>query len=139
MGKIVVPAKIENIFDLYETNKGTMLLENVRACEVPDALVDTGCTYLGLPSRFIHQLGLKLFTTRQARTPTGPAPMKVYDAVRLTVQGRFCLAEVSEVDDTCPVLIGQLPLEALDFVIDPKGQRLIGNPDHGGEHMFDLL
>jgi len=47
--------------------------------------------------------------------------------------------EVSEVDDHCPVLIGQLPQEALDFIIDPKDQRLIGNPDHGGEHMIDLF
>jgi hypothetical protein len=39
----------------------------------------------------------------------------------------------------CPVLIGQLPLESLDFVVDPIGRRLIGNPDHGGEHMMDLL
>jgi hypothetical protein len=24
-------------------------------------------------------------------------------------------------------------IEALDWVVDTKGQRLIGNPDHGGE------
>jgi hypothetical protein len=35
------------------------------------------------------------------------------------------------------VLIGQIPLEGLDFVVDPQGQRLIGNPDHGGQHMID--
>ncbi len=139
MGKIVVPATIENIYDLYEVAKGAMRPEDARRCRVPDALVDTGCTYLGLPLRLINQLGLKLFTTRQARTPTGPVPMRIYDAVRLTVLDRSCLAEVSEVDDACPVLIGQLPLEALDFVIDPKGQRLIGNPDHGGQQMFDCL
>jgi len=27
----------------------------------------------------------------------------------------------------------------LDFVVDPIGQRLVGNPDHGGEHMMDLI
>ena len=40
--------------------------------------------------------------------------------------------------DTCPVIIGYVPLELLDFVVDPKGQRLIGNPEHGGEFMFDM-
>ena len=39
----------------------------------------------------------------------------------------------------CPLLIGQVPLELLDFVVDPVGQKLIGNPDHGGEQMIDLL
>jgi hypothetical protein len=37
------------------------------------------------------------------------------------------------------VLIGQIPLEALDFVVDPIGQRLIGNPEHNGEHMIDIF
>jgi hypothetical protein len=35
------------------------------------------------------------------------------------------------------VLIGQIPLERLDFVVDPQGNRLIGNPAHGGEHIIE--
>jgi hypothetical protein len=35
-------------------------------------------------------------------------------------------------------LIRFIPLEMLDFVVDPRGQRLIGNPDHGGEWMIDM-
>jgi len=27
----------------------------------------------------------------------------------------------------------------LDFVIDLRGQKLIGNPEHGGEHMIDAF
>ena len=59
--------------------------------------------------------------------------------VRLSVQGRECHVEVAQLPDECPVLIGQVPLELLDFVVDPIGQRLLGNPDHGGEHMMDLF
>ncbi|HEX5442731.1 MAG TPA: hypothetical protein VFW87_02830 [Pirellulales bacterium] len=44
---------------------------------------------------------------------------------------------VTEVPD-CPVLIGQAPLELLDFLIDPLGQRLVGNPARGGEQMLEL-
>jgi hypothetical protein len=36
------------------------------------------------------------------------------------------------------VLIGQIPLEYLDLVVEARGQRLVGNPAHGGEHMFEL-
>ena len=44
-----------------------------------------------------------------------------------------------EVPDDTPVLIGQLPLEQLDFVsLDPRGGSLIGNPAHGGEQMYEL-
>jgi hypothetical protein len=57
----------------------------------------------------------------------------------LTVQGRDCVVEVMELPDECPVLIGQFPLEGLDFVVDPVGQKLLGNPDHGGEQMVDVF
>jgi hypothetical protein len=36
-------------------------------------------------------------------------------------------------------LIGQIPLEALDWVVDAKGMRLIGNPEHGGQHMAEAF
>jgi len=62
----------------------------------------------------------------------------VYDGVRLTIQGRNCTMDVMEVPDDVPVLIGQLSLEQLDFVVDVRSRTLIGNPAHGGEHVFEL-
>ena len=56
----------------------------------------------------------------------------------LIIQGRDCEVRVAEIADNCPVLIGYIPLEQLDFVVDTKKQQLIGNPDHGGEYMIDL-
>jgi predicted aspartyl protease len=139
MGKIVVNARIENIYDLYEVEKGTLAPDQVRQVEITDAVVDTGAGGLGLSRQLIQQLGLKRFGTRQARTAAGTVAVEMFGLVRLTIQGRFCHVEVTEVAQDCPVLIGQVPLEVLDFVIDPKGQRLIGNPDHGGQYMIDLL
>ena len=46
--------------------------------------------------------------------------------------------DVIEVPDGVPTLIGQIPLEALDFVVDPKNRVLIGNPAHGGQWMYEL-
>jgi len=37
-----------------------------------------------------------------------------------------------------PVLIGQLPLEHLDFVVDLRSRSLIGNHAHGGEYMYEV-
>lgn len=138
MGKVLVTAKIENLRDIFIAETGSLAADDVRSVEVHDALVDTGATMLSMPKRLIDQLGLKYFRTRPARTSAGPINVRVYGAVRLTIQGRECLADVSELPDDCPVLIGQLPLEALDFVVDPVGQRLIGNPEHGGEHIIEL-
>ena len=59
--------------------------------------------------------------------------------VLLTIQDREARIEVGELDDELPTLIGQIPLEILDFVVDPQGQRLIGNPDDGGEQMIEIF
>jgi hypothetical protein len=62
----------------------------------------------------------------------------MYDAVRLTIQGRSCTMDVMEVPDDVPVLVGQILLEHLDLVIDTRSRRLIGNPAHGGEHVYEM-
>ncbi len=139
MGRVVVAARIENLEDLYQAEKGVLAPQQVRRVEVPDALVDTGATMLSLPRRLVEQLGLRRHRTRTARTPSGITSFGVCDAVRLTILDRDCVVEVAEVHDDCPVLIGQIPLESLDFVVDPVGQRLVGNPEHGGQHMMDMF
>ncbi len=139
MGSVLVTAKIESLEDLYQVERGSLPADQVRRVEVKDALVDTGATILSMPKRLIDQLGLRPVRTRRARSSAGPVTLQVYGAVRLTVEGRDCLSDVAEVPDDCPVLIGQIPLELLDFVVDPVGRRLIGNPAHGGEHMLDMF
>jgi len=138
MGEALVTARIVNLDDSYSSNKGLLAPDRVRSIGVDDAIVDTGATFLSMPSRYIKQLGLRPFTSRQARTTAGVVMVQIYEAVRLTVQGRESVETVAEVPDDCPILIGQIPLEALDFVVDPKGQKLIGNPAHGGEQMLEL-
>jgi hypothetical protein len=67
----------------------------------------------------------------------GAFPLPIFRAVRLRIQDRDCIVDVGEISDKYPVLIGQIPLEALDWVVDTNGQRLIGNPEHGGEWGMD--
>ncbi len=138
MGRVLVAAKVENVGDLFLVDRGVIPQENVRRIEVAEALIDTAATNLSMPGTMIRQLGLLPLRARQARTATGLATFNVYGAVRLTVQGRDCTIDVTEVPEGCPVLIGEVPLELLDFVVDPKNQRLIGNPEHGGEQMLEM-
>jgi predicted aspartyl protease len=138
MGRVLVTVRVENLEDLYKVGQGAIQSDEVRRVEVSDALVDTGATMLSMPGRLIRQLGLAPLRIRQARTSAGTVPVQVYGTVRLTIQGRDCPSDVMELPDNCPVLIGQVPLELLDFVVDPAGGRLIGNPEHGGEHVLEL-
>jgi predicted aspartyl protease len=139
MGKVVVAARIENLRDLYLADVGQIPPDAVRHLLLDDCLVDTGATMLSLPRALIDRLGLKQHRQRTARTAGGEVTVGIFEAVRLTVQGRDCVVEVCEIHSDCPPLIGQIPLEGLDFVVDPVGQRLVGNPDHRGEQMVDLF
>jgi hypothetical protein len=71
-------------------------------------------------------------------TSRGTSNADVYSSVKLTIKGRECPMDVLEVPDDVPVLIGQIPLEYLDFVVDPQSRSLIGNPAHGGEQMYEM-
>jgi len=138
MGRVLTEATIENLGDLWDAERGRIAFEAVRRVTVSDALVDTGATMLSLPSRMIHALGLTKRQTRRVRTTSGLHEADIYDTVRLTIGGRDCPTDVIEVPDDTPVLVGQIPLEALDYVVDLRARRLVGNPEHGGELMYDL-
>jgi predicted aspartyl protease len=137
--KVLVTAKIENLGDLYNVKQGMLPDDQVRRIEVADAVIDTGATTLLLPKRMINALGLEPLRTRHSRGLGGEFILPVYGTVRLTIQGRDCPLDVGEIGDEYPVLVGQIPLEALDWVVDTKGRRLIGNPDHGGEWGMDAF
>jgi predicted aspartyl protease len=130
MGKVVVPATIENLDDVSAVLKEELSPDQVRRVEIPGVMVNIGATFLALPSNLIKHLGLARLQTRPAKTVTGLANFGVSRAVRLTVQGRDCDIRVTEVDDSCPVLIGDIALEMLGFAVDSKSQQLIGNSDH---------
>ena len=138
MGRVVVEATVESINDLVLAQNGHLSREQVRTITIDDALVDTGATMLALPKRLIDELGLKKSFEKPAMSSRGLSVVNVYEPVRLTVQGRFCNVDVVELPDEVPALIGQVPLELMDWVVDPKNQRLIGNPEHGGEQMIEL-
>ena len=138
VGRVLTEAKIENLKDLWDVECGRMRAEDARSVEVADALVDSGATLLSMPIHMISRMGLKQTGIKRVRSSLGTGVTRMFEAVRLTIQGRECTMDVMEVPDDTPVLIGQLPLEHLDFVIDMKSHRLIGNPRHGGEHIYEL-
>jgi predicted aspartyl protease len=139
IGRGLTEVTVENMEDLWAVKRGLLSADKVRRVTVNDALVDTGATMLSLPTRLIEQLGLERTASKRVITSTGEAEGNLCSAVRLTILDRSCIMQVMEVPDTVPVLVGQLPLEHLDLVVDPRSRTLTGNPAHGGEHVYELL
>jgi hypothetical protein len=76
---------------------------------------------------------------RQVITTAGAATVATYGLVKLTVMGREAPLDVAALPDECPVLVGYIPLEQLDLVVDPTHQRLIGDPFHKGQNLIDMF
>lgn len=136
VGRVLVDIHVENADDLSLVALGRLPAAQVRYLDT-QALVDTGTTYLSLPTSEIARLGLRPVRKRTARTAAGRLLQQIHSAVRVTARGRDCLIEVAEVPDGTPALLGQVPLELMDFWIDMENKRLAGNPEHGGEWMID--
>jgi predicted aspartyl protease len=95
--------------------------------------VDTWATRLYLKPSVIKKLGLVRTDTVRSQTTNGEAIRYKYEPVELELMKRRENFDVIEVPENVPNLLGQVPLEVLDFVVDSKSKRLIPNPAHGGE------
>jgi len=135
MGKVIVKVKLTNLFDQAFISRG-LSKRKPRVVEV-EALVDTGATRLYLKPSVIKKLGLQRVDAVRSQTTNGEAIRYKYEPVQLELMGRKENFDVIEVPESVPNLLGQVPLEVLDLVVDSRGRRLIANPAHGGEQMTD--
>ena len=135
MGKVIVSIKLTNLFDLGAQHR-KLSKAKPRTVKV-EALVDTGATRLYLKPSVIRALGLEKVDTLISKTTNGPKRRSVYEPVRLEVMGRYGNFDVVDIGETVPNLLGQIPLEHLDFVVDSKNRKLIPNPDHGDKQMSE--
>lgn len=135
MGKVIVTVTLTNYGDLYvrELNLSKRKPRTVRV----ETLVDTGATRLYLKPSVIKKLGLRRIDTVRSQTTNGDAIPYKYSPVQLELMGRKENFDVIELPESVPNVIGQVPLEVLDFVVDSKRQKLIPNPAHGGEQMTE--
>jgi predicted aspartyl protease len=135
MGKVIVKIKLTNQGDLVALQRKFSKAQP-RSVEA-EALVDTGATRLYLKPSVIRALGLEKVDEIISQTTNGPKKRSVYEPVRLEIQGRYGNFDVVDIGEKVPNLVGQVPLEYLDFVVDPKRRKLVSNPDHGGMQMSE--
>jgi predicted aspartyl protease len=103
-----------------------------------EALVDTGETRLYFQRRVIGSLGLRPVSQITSRTMSDRAEKRtVFSPVELEIQGRKGLFDVIELPNSLPNIIGQIPLEHLDWAVDPRNRKLIPNPEHKHGELAD--
>jgi clan AA aspartic protease len=114
-------------------------LDQVRSAEV-EVLIDTGATMLVLPADVVQRLGVAEEGRRKVRYANGQvSEVPWVGGVRLEILGREMTCDaLVEATGTVP-LVGQIPLEALDLVVDPKTREARVNPASPDAPLLDLL
>ena len=94
-----------------------------------DMLVDSGAAELALPAEIMDSLKLEELGAMRVVTADGTQrECRVLGMVELEVQGRVCQVRAIELPRGTQPLLGAVPLEEMDWHIDPLGQKLVPNP-----------
>ena len=138
MGKVMEKIKLTNTYDEQMVQQGYWRPEQVRSLEL-EALVATGATMLILPADVVARLGLKEQGRRKVVYADGHEDeIPWIGGVRLTLLGREMIASALVVPAGTTALIGQIPLEELDLIVDPKSRALRVNPASPDAPLLDL-
>ncbi|MFI5221323.1 MAG: clan AA aspartic protease [Bacteroidia bacterium] len=110
----------------------TIILSNpvkpgIKSIEVK-CLVDSGSTYLCIPQHLATQLQIKQLETREAVLADGSSHSVPYAGpVKISFENRGCFVGTLIMGDE--VLLGAVPMEDMDLVIQPKLLKLTVNPE----------
>jgi clan AA aspartic protease len=137
MGKVKEKIIVRNFGDILKAKEGLIQEDKIRSFEL-EAIIDTGAAYLCLPPDIIEKLGLLYSQTTEVRTANGNVKRRIFRAAEITIKERSITQSVMENDRNTPPLIGYLVLEEMDFVVDSKSQKIIGNPENNGKWIMDL-
>jgi clan AA aspartic protease len=139
MGKVMSKVKLTNAHDAESARRGTLHPDQVRTLEM-EGLVDTGATLLMIPEEAAAALELPEVGKRPIRLADGRIrSFPVVGSLRVEILGRdmACDAVVTPLGTT--ILIGQIVLETLDLVVDPKSRNVLVNPEHPDGPMADAM
>src|SRR5262245_60218126 len=139
MGRVVTKLKITNKTDLDNVRAGTLSEAEVRSVEI-EALVDTGASQLVLPEDVVQRLGVPYEGSKPARDARGIiVEVPWVGGLFIEILGRAMTCDALVVPVGATPLIGQIPLEGCDLVVDPKSHEVRTNPDHPDMPIFDLM
>lgn len=91
------------------------------------ALVDTGAVTLCIPEHIALQLNLAELEKREVTVASGRASLVPYvGPVQIRFENRNCFTGALVLGDS--VLLGAVPLEDMDLVVNPRLQQVTVNP-----------
>ncbi|GHT40568.1 hypothetical protein FACS189443_1100 [Planctomycetales bacterium] len=130
MGFVRANITIINSTDLVLAKQGKIPAESVREFQT-ESLVDSGAFTLIINDDIRKQLGLEVLYSKPCRVADGNCRiLDVAGPVEVHFANRYTTCEAAVVPNSDRVLLGAIPLEGMDVLIDPCQQQLVVNPAH---------
>jgi len=130
MGNVFAEITVKNVMDMGLAHAGHITESNVRSVTFT-AIVDSGATTLVINEEIFKQLGLSVVKTRNINIAGGARmECKVTDPVHIQWKDRFAVVNAVVLPEGQP-LLGVIPLEFMDLMVDPVNRELVGvHGDH---------
>jgi len=136
MGTFKEEITLENIIDRGFANHGYLKEAEIRTLKV-EAMPDTGAWTLVINEEVRQKLGLAIEETSESTLANGKTDTyDVTGGVKIRWKNRSTVLPALVVPDAKDILLGALPLEAMDLMVDPVHQRLVGV--HGDQPLHVL-
>jgi len=136
MGLVQAEITLKNIRDKIMAKEGYIKEPEIRQTTVK-AVVDTGAVTLVIDEQLRQQLGLGVVGARQATLADNTRKtVKIAEAVEVHWKNRSMTCQPWVVSEG-RTLLGAIPLENMDLMVDPRGQELVGA--HGDKEEYLLL
>ena len=126
MGEVREKISLLNLGDVINVGRGYITDADVRQITV-NALVDTGAMSLVLSEETSKRLGLAIMEERTASLAGGVRqPCKVTEPVAIRWKDRFSSCHALVLPGKDEVLLGCIPLEDMDLLVNPVAGCLAG-------------
>jgi clan AA aspartic protease len=136
MGTVFAEITLKNGSDLVLAQSGHITEQNIRSITV-NAVVDTGAISLVINEDIRQKLGLAVEGTRTASLAGGgKIDCKITEPLRIYWKDRNASCQAVVLPDG-EVLLGVIPLEFMDLIVDPVAEQLVGA--HGDRIISRLM
>jgi clan AA aspartic protease len=138
MGLVHANIILTNHEDLVDLRRKRISQEEVRKMEV-EVLVDSGAIMLAINETIRTQLGLETIDTDIAQLADGSTiELDVVGPVEVRFANRRAMVEALVLPGESEPLLGAIPMEQMDVLIDPRRQALVVNPKHPIRPQFSM-
>ena len=130
MGMVYAEIELINGRDLIKAEDGELPEGRVRRIAVR-VLADSGCATLAINETIRAQLGLK---RRERRTmqmaDESVVTLDIVGPVEIRFENRRTSLDAVVLPGDAEPLLGAMPMQDMDVLVDPQRHRLIVNPEH---------